>query len=68
MTYASALSFDSVILYLLIALLNDLNISAGEIQNEYLNAVTKEKIVFYARDEWNSDQGKVVVIFRFIYG
>ena len=33
-----------------------------------MNADTKEKTIFYDRDEWKSDQGKVVVVLRYLYG
>ena len=39
-----------------------------DIQTSYLNAPTKEKLFFYAGDEWKSDQGKVVVIVKALYG
>ena len=68
MTYASVVNCDSVRLASLIAALSDLDILAGEIQNAYLNNVTKEKLFFYAGDEWKYDQGKFVVIFIDIYG
>ena len=58
MNYSSVVSFDSVILALFISAMNYLNILAGDIQNSYLNALTKEKVFFCAVDEWNSDQGK----------
>ena len=67
MTYSSVVSCDSVLLALLISAFNYLNILAGDIQNAYLNNPTKEKLFFYAGDEWKSDQGKVVVIVRDIY-
>ena len=67
-TYASVVSRDSVRLDFLITALNDLYILAGDIQNTHLNAPTKEKSFYYAGDEWESDQGKVVIIFRALYG
>ena len=30
--------------------------------------MTKEKVFFYAGDEWKSDQGKVIVVVRVLYG
>ena len=33
-----------------------------------MNAPTKEKLFFYAGDEWKSDQGKVFVFIRSKYG
>ena len=53
---------------LLVAAFNDLNILADNIQNAYLNAETKEKIFFYARDEWRSNRGRIIVIRIAIYG
>ena len=50
------------------AALNELNILAGYIQNAYLNAETKEKIFFYAGDEWRSERGRIIVIRISLYG
>ena len=68
MTYASAVSRDSVRTVSLISDLNDLGILAGNIQNTYLNAPTKEKVLFYTGDELKSDQWKLVLIGRALYG
>ena len=43
MTYVSVVSRDSVRLDFLILVLNDLYILVGNIHNEYLNALKKEK-------------------------
>ena len=68
MTYASVISRDSVRIAFSLVALNDLNVLAGDIQNAYLHAGTKEKLFFYAGDEWKSDKDKVVVIVRALYG
>ena len=68
MTYASVVSRDSVRIAFLIAALNDFDILSGDIQNAYLNAPTKEKVFFYAGDEWKSNKGRAVVIVRALYG
>lgn len=68
MTYSSVVSRGSVRIAFLIAALNDLDILAGDIQNAYLHAPTKEKLYFYAGDEWKADKGRVVVIVRALYG
>ena len=68
MTYSSVVSRDTVRIGFLIAALNNLDILAGDIQNAFLEAPTKEKIFFYAGDEWKSDKDKVVVVIRALYG
>ena len=68
MTYASVVGRETVRIAYLIASLNDLKILAGNIQNAYLNAHTKEKIFFYAGDEWKGSKGRVVIITRALYG
>ena len=68
MTYDSVFSRDSVRLAFLIAKLNYLDILSGDIQNAYLNALTKQKVFFYAGDYWRNDQGKVLIIIRALYG
>ena len=67
-TYVSVVSCDSVRLDFLIAELNYLDILVGDIHKTYLNATTEGKVFFYADDEWKSDQVKIVVIVRALYG
>ena len=68
MTYASVVSRDSVRIGFLLAALNDLNILAGDIQNAFLHAQTKEKLFFFACDEWGASKGRRVLIVRALYG
>ena len=44
-TYSSVVSRDSVRIAFLAAALNDLDILAADVQNAYLNAPTKEKLL-----------------------
>ena len=67
MTYAILVIRDSGRLAFLIAASNNLDILAGDIQNVYLNALTKEKLSFYTGDEWKYDQGKIIIIVRDLY-
>ena len=68
-TYSSFVSRDSVRLFFLLAALNDLDVLACDIQHAYINAETKEKVWFRARDELGeNNKGKVVVIVRALYG
>lgn len=68
MTYSSVVSRDTVRIGLLVAALNGLELLAGDIQNAFLEAPTKEKIFFYAGNEWKADEGRVVVVVRALYG
>ena len=68
MAYSTVVSRDTVQIGFLVAALNDLDILAGDIQNAFLEAPTKEKIFFYAGDEWRADKDKVVVVVRALYG
>jgi hypothetical protein len=67
-TYSSVVSRDSVRLLFLLAALNDLDLLACDIQNAYINAVTKEKIWFRGGYEMGFDKGKVIVIVHALYG
>ena len=67
-TYFSVVSRDSVRLFFLLAALNDMDVLACDIQNAYLNAPTKEKVCFHGGKEMGSDEGKVIVIVRALYG
>ena len=51
MTYSSVVTRESVRIAFLVAALNNLSVLAGDVQNAYLNAPTKEKIYFIAGDE-----------------
>ena len=68
MTYSSVVSRETVRIGLLMAVLNGLELLAGDIQNAFLEAPTKEKIFFYAGDEWRADEGRVVVVVQALYG
>ena len=68
MTYSSVVSRDTVRIGFLMAALNNLDVLAGDIQNAFLAAPTKEKIFFYAGDEWKADKDKVVIVVRALYG
>ena len=68
MTYSSVVSRDTVRIGFLIAALNNLDVLAGDIQNAFLSASTKERIFFYAGDEWGNDRDRVVVVIRALYG
>ena len=62
MIHASVASHESVVIYFLISSLKHLDIIAGNIQNAYLNAPTKEKYFFCVGYGYNSDEGKIVLI------
>ena len=68
MTYASVVGRERVRIALLVAALNDLKILAGDIQNAYLSAFTKENIYFRAGDEWKANNCKIIMITRALYG
>jgi hypothetical protein len=62
-------SRDGVRIALLVAALNDLDILSADIQNAYLNALTKEKIYMIAGQEFRVENvGRPVLIVRALYG
>ena len=69
MIYASVVSRESVRIDFLLAVLNNLEILAGDIGNAYLNAITIKKIHYRAGNEWGQMiKGRVLVIARTLYG
>ena len=68
LTYSSVVSRDSVRIALTIAALNDLKVLGCDIQNAYISAPCREKIYTVAGKEFGSDEGKVMVIVRALYG
>jgi hypothetical protein len=67
--YSSVVSRDSVRIAFTIAALNGLDILAGDVQNAYLNAPTKEKIYTIAGPELGQDKvNRPVIVTRALYG
>ena len=67
-TYSSVVTRDSIRIAFLVAALNNLDITACDVGNAYLNAPCREKIWFIAGPEFGSQQGMVVKIVRALYG
>ena len=68
LTYSSVVSRDSVRIALTIAALNGLDILGCDIQNAYITAPCREKIYVVAGSEFGSDEGKVMIVTRALYG
>jgi hypothetical protein len=67
-TYSSVVSRDSVRICLLIAALNDLHVFAADIENAYLTAPCREKCWTRAGREFGSDEGKILIVEKALYG
>jgi Reverse transcriptase (RNA-dependent DNA polymerase) len=67
-TYASVVTCESVQIAFLYASLNDLRILGCDISNAYLNAPCWEKIWVDAGPEFGSDEGKVMIVKKALYG
>ena len=68
LTYSSVVSRDSVRILLTIAALQDLKVSACDIQNAYLTAPCREKIWTTAGDEFGHEKGAIMLVVRALYG
>ena len=68
LTYSSVVSRDSVRIALTIAALNDLKVLTCDIQNAYLRAKCREKIWTIAGPDFGSNQGKIMIVVRALYG
>jgi hypothetical protein len=68
LTYASVVSRDSVGIALTNAALNGLKVMACDIQNAYLNADCREKILTRAGPEFGSEAGTVFILRKALYG
>ena len=67
--YSSVVSRDSVRIALLLATRNGLKVLSADVQNAYLNALTKEKCYTIAGPEFGSNNvGRPVIIVRALYG
>ena len=67
-TYSSVVSRDSVRIALTLAALNDLELLSCDILNAYLTAPCRERFYCIAGPEFGSDQGKMYIIERALYG
>ncbi|GFH49007.1 hypothetical protein CTEN210_05483 [Chaetoceros tenuissimus] len=67
-TYSSVVSHDSVRIALTIASLNDLDLFACGVESAYLCADCLEEFWCVASSEFGSDEGKVLLIVRALYG
>ena len=67
-TYASVVSRDSIRIALTMAALNDLQVKVGDIQNAYLTAPCREKIVTICGPEFGEHQGQTAILVRALYG
>ena len=68
MTYSSVFIRDTVRIGFLMVDLEKFDVLAGDIRNDLLEAINKEKIFFYAWDVWHSDKDKVVTVVRELIG
>ena len=68
LTYSSVVQRDSIRILLLVAALNDLDISCTDIQNAYLSAPARERVFFVAGPEIGSQAGLFVQVTRALYG
>ena len=67
-TYSSVLYRESVMIAFLLASLNDLDIFACDIGNEYLNAKFRDKPWTEAGTEFGTEKGMLKTIARALYG
>jgi hypothetical protein len=68
-TYASVVSRDdSIRIALTMAALNDLQVKAGDIQNAYLTAPCREKIVTVCGPKLGENKGHTAILVRALYG
>jgi hypothetical protein len=68
MTYASAVSRESLRIALTLAALNDLDVNMADIENSYLTAPITEKNWTVLGPEFGDDAGKRALIVRALYG
>ena len=67
MTYASAVSRETVRLALTIAALNGLEVEVSDVLNAYITAPITKKVWTTLGPEFGSDTGKTAIIVRALY-
>jgi Reverse transcriptase (RNA-dependent DNA polymerase) len=68
LTYASAVSRESVRIALTLAALNDLEVKTADIENAYLTAPMSEKIWTKLGPEFGADNGMKAILVQALYG
>jgi hypothetical protein len=68
MAYPNVVSRQTVIMFLTLAALNDLDIKMADIGNTYLTAPITEKVWNVLGPEFGDDTGKCALIVRDLYG
>jgi Reverse transcriptase (RNA-dependent DNA polymerase) len=67
-TYSSVLSRETVRIIFVVAALNELELTAADIGNAYLNAYTTEKVYVITGPEFGHEASCVALIVRALYG
>ena len=67
-TYASAVSRETVRIALTLAALNDLDVQVGDVMNAYITAPCSERIWTELGEEFGADKGKRALVVRALYG
>ena len=67
-TYSTVVSRDSVRICLTIAVMNDLEILSGDIENVYLLVPCRERVWLRAGPEFGHLEGKVMIVRKALYG
>jgi Reverse transcriptase (RNA-dependent DNA polymerase) len=67
-TYSSVVARDSVCIAFLLAAVDGVQVWAADVGNAYLNADCREKIWTVAGPEFGSNEGKVMLIKKALYG
>jgi Reverse transcriptase (RNA-dependent DNA polymerase) len=67
-TYSGAVSLRTILIALVAAELNNLEIMVGDVSSAYLEAYTQEKVCFRAGPEFGTLEGHLRVIVRALYG
>ena len=67
-TYASVVSSEIVILGLMLASLNALEVKCGNVENAYITVPFTEKVWSILGTEFGSDAGRKAIIVRALYG
>ncbi len=67
-TYASVVSCETILIELLMAALNDLNVKVGDVLNAQITAPITEKVWTVLGPEFGIDAGKSAIIVCALYG
>lgn len=67
-TYSGVVGMDTIRMGFVLGELNNLKCCAADVSSTYLHGITREKVYFIAGPEFGEFEGRILIIYKSIYG